>query len=99
MLKPIRVIGSFFIIAVLMLSGGLSPSLPYAAADDGPGEGGGGIILQQPFEPPEKGDPKLDSQLNQLISAQSGEAQVFSIEKFGDVSGDVVRVVVECLPG
>jgi hypothetical protein len=99
MLKPIRVIGSFFIIAVLMLSGGLSPSLPYAAADDGPGEGGGGIILQQPFEPPEKGDPKLDSQLNQLISAQSGKAQAFALEKSGDVTGDTVRVVVECLPG
>ena len=34
MLKPIRVIGSLFVIAVLMLSGSLLPGHPDAAADD-----------------------------------------------------------------
>jgi hypothetical protein len=40
MLKPARVIGSFFIIAVLMLSGGLLPGHPDAAADDVTGKSG-----------------------------------------------------------
>ena len=98
MLKPIRVISSFFIIVVLLLSGGLFPGHPNVTADKG--AEGGGIILQQPFEPPEKGNPKLDSQLNQLATAQaSGETVPFALESYGDVSGDVVRVVVECLPG
>jgi hypothetical protein len=96
MLKPIRVIASFFIIVVLMLSGGLLPSHHNAAADDG---GGGGGVVLPPYQPPEKGNPKLDSQLNQLVSANASRAQAFSMGKFGEVTGNTVRVVVECLPG
>ncbi|MFC1990420.1 Ig-like domain-containing protein, partial [Chloroflexota bacterium] len=51
------------------------------------------------IELPDKGNPKLDSQLNRLVSAATtrrsfSAAQESSIE----AAGDSVRVIVECLP-
>ena len=49
---------------------------------------------------PEKGNPKLDSALNQLVSAERrGEAASFAKQtNITLVNGDV-RVVIECVPG
>ncbi len=48
---------------------------------------------------PEKGNPKLDSQLNQLIQAEKlGEAASFAEQSNIELVDGDVRVVVECLP-
>jgi len=48
---------------------------------------------------PEKGNPKLDSQLNQLVLAESrGEAASFAEKNNIELVDGKVRVIVECLP-
>ena len=60
---------------------------------------GGGKIDLPPLELPEKGNPKLDSQLNQLVSAESrGEATSFAEQSGIELVEGNVRVIVECLP-
>ena len=49
---------------------------------------------------PEKGNPKLGSRLNQLISAYNeGQATVFAQKNNIILVGDSARVIVECFPG
>ena len=48
---------------------------------------------------PEKGNPKLDSQLNQLVLAESqGQAASFAEKSNIELVDGKVRVIVECLP-
>jgi len=48
---------------------------------------------------PEKGNPKLDSQLNQLVLAESqGQAASFAQKSNIELVDGKVRVIVECLP-
>ena len=48
---------------------------------------------------PDKGNPKLDSQLNQLVSAEKrGEAASFAEQSNIELVEGNVRVIVECLP-
>ena len=49
---------------------------------------------------PDKGNPKLDSQLNQLVQAEiRGEAASFAEQHNITLVDDRVRVIVECSPG
>ncbi len=60
---------------------------------------GGGKINLPPFDLPDKGNPKLDSQLNQLVSAERrGEAASFAEQSNIELVEGNVRVIVECLP-
>ena len=53
-----------------------------------------------PIELPEKGNPKLDSQLNQLIQAEGlGEAASFAEQGSIELVNGAVRVIIECVPG
>lgn len=92
MMNRIKEIFSLLVILALLLGGFPFGGQPAAAAD------GQGIILT-PFKPPVKGNPKLDSQLNQLISANASGPLSFALGKSGVLSSKGARVVVECLPG
>jgi len=49
---------------------------------------------------PEKGNPKLDSQLNQLIQAENlGNAEAFAQQSNIELVYGAVRVIIECFPG
>jgi hypothetical protein len=53
-----------------------------------------------PLDLQDKGNPKLDSQLNQLISAEShGEAVSFAEQSNIELVDGAVRVIIECIPG
>jgi len=57
--------------------------------------------MPNPLPPtsPDKGNPKLDSQLNQLVLAESrGEASSFAKQISIELVDGNVRVIVECLP-
>lgn len=57
--------------------------------------------MPNPFPPTssDKGNPKLDSQLNQLVRAESrGEATSFAEQSNIELVDGNVRVIVECLP-
>jgi hypothetical protein len=103
------------LIALVMLTGVFQIPPHPATAGDGesanvtPGEPfinghwADGLKLP-PFEPPEMGNPRLDSQLNRLMEQQAAlSAQAFSPENTGNytiaVPDEEVTVVVECLPG
>ncbi len=50
-----------------------------------------------PTIPVDKGNPKLDSQLNGLIKAETdGEAENFAVEHSIDIAGGKVRVEIDC---
>ena len=93
MLSQIRTILSVIIIVALLLGSGLPfGEQPTAAAD-------GEELDLPPIELPEKGNPKLDSQLNQLVSAQTSKrAASFAQESNIKMVDGNVRVIVECLP-
>ncbi len=56
--------------------------------------------LELPSEPVEKGNPKLDSQLNQLVRTESrGEAASFAEQSNIELVDSAVRVIIECVPG
>ena len=94
MLNRIRTILSVIIIVALLLGSGLLLGEQPAAATDGE------ELNLPPIELPEKGNPKLDSQLNQLVSAQTPKgAASFAQESNIELVDDNVRVIVECLPG
>jgi len=58
------------------------------------------VIDIPPSELPDKGNPKLDSQLNQLIRAEKqGEAVVFAEQHGIELIDGRVRVIIECEPG
>ena len=53
-----------------------------------------------PPDLPDKGNPKLDSQLNQLVHAESqGEATLFAEQNDIELIDGEVRVIIECVPG
>jgi hypothetical protein len=55
--------------------------------------------LEPPYESIQKGNPKLDSQLNQLIQAeQRGDAASVAEQSNIELVDGNVRVIVECLP-
>ncbi|MFC1921121.1 Ig-like domain-containing protein [Chloroflexota bacterium] len=96
MKNGIRIVASGVIIAALLLSSWfpVGGKLVSAAGND----------EQQPelppLELPEKGNPKLDSQLNRMVKSagerrSSGMMQQSSAEQ----PGETVRVIIECLPG
>lgn len=48
---------------------------------------------------PEKGDPKLDSQLNRLVRAErDGETESFAEQSNIELINGGVRVIIECVP-
>ena len=58
-----------------------------------------GEDLSPLLEEPEKGNPKLDSHLNQLIRAErQGEAESFARQSDIELVDGNVRVEIECLP-
>ena len=58
------------------------------------------IINLPPFDLPAKGNPKLDSQLNQLVDAERhGEAASFAEQSDIELVDRSVRVIIECVPG
>ncbi len=53
-----------------------------------------------PLDLPDKGHPKLDSQLNQLVNAEKrGEAASFAEQSSIELVDGGVRVIIECVPG
>ncbi len=53
-----------------------------------------------PSDLPDKGNPKLDSQLNQLVDAEGhGEAASFAEQSDIELVDGAVRVIIECVPG
>ncbi len=53
-----------------------------------------------PLNSPDKGNPKLDSQLNQLVSAEKrGEAVSFAEKSNIEMVDGAVKVIIEYLPG
>ena len=53
-----------------------------------------------PIEIPDKGNPKLDSQLNHLVSAETPEEAVrFAHQGNIKLVDNRARVIIECLPG
>ncbi len=93
MLSQIRTILSVIIIVALLLSSALfSGEQPAAAAD-------GEELDLPPIELPDKGNPKLDSQLNQLVSTETSKrAASFAQESNIELVDGSVRVIVESLP-
>ncbi len=94
MSKLIRlIIGISLIISPLLLGSGPPFGGQPAAASDGED-----LDLPQ-IELPEKGNPKLDSQLDQLVSAERRN-QVTSFAQQSNIAmvDGNVRVIVECLP-
>ena len=58
------------------------------------------VIDILPSELPDKGNPKLDSQLNQLLHAEkNGEAESFAEQHGIDLVDGKVRVIIECENG
>lgn len=54
----------------------------------------------QPLGSADKGNPKLDSQLNQLVSAEMrGEAVQFAEQRNIELVNTGIRVIIECVPG
>ena len=93
--NQIRIILSVIIITVLLFGSSLPLGEQPASAADGE------EIDLPPIELPEKGNPKLDSQLNQLVSAKTTRRAASSFAQESNiklVEGNV-RVIVECLPG
>ena len=92
--NQIRAILSVVIITALLFGSALHFGEQPAAAAEGEGED------LPPLELPEKGNPKLDSQLNQLVSAQTSKraASSFVQESNIELVDGNVRVIVECLP-
>ena len=92
--NQIRAILSLIIIAALLFGGSFPLIEQRAAAAEGE------KLDLPPLELPEKGNPKLDSQLNRLVSAQTSRraASSFAQESNIELVDGNVRVIVECLP-
>lgn len=53
-----------------------------------------------PTQLPDKGNPKLDSQLNQLLSAEKrGDLAAFAAQSNIELINGDIRVIIECVPG
>ncbi len=82
------------IIVVMLASIGILVLVPVACTS------GQDIIDFPPSDLPDKGNPKLDSQLNQLVDAEGhGEAASFAEQSDINLVDGAVRVIIECLPG
>jgi len=80
------------IIVVLLVGIGVLALFPACTS-------GEGKTNLPPLDLPDKGNPKLDSQLNQLVSAEKrGEAASFAEQINIELVEGNVRVIVECLP-
>ena len=59
-----------------------------------------GITDLPPLDPPDKGNPKLDSVLNQLVLAEKrGEATAFAAQSSIELNDGSIRVIIESVPG
>ncbi len=88
--KILRIIA----LIVGIISTGVLTIIPLACAS------GQNMISLPPSALPEKGNPKLDSQLNQLIRAEvQGEVAQFVEQRGIELTDGKVRVIIECLPG
>ena len=84
---------SITIIVVLLVSIGVLILAPVACTS------GREVTNLPSVSLPDKGNPKLDSQLNQLVNAESrGEAASFAEQSNIVLVDGNVRVIVECLP-
>jgi len=92
MAKVKRLLGIIVIVALLI---GAVPFMTQpTAADDGE------VVTLSQIELAEKGNPKLDSQLDQLVRAERrGEAASFARQSDIELVDERVRVIVECVPG
>ena len=82
------------IIVVMLASIGILVLVPAACTS------GQDAIDLPPSDLPDKGNPKLDSQLNQLVDAEEhGEAASFAAQSDIELVDGAVRVIIECLPG
>ena len=82
------------LIVLLIISIGILVFVTIAAAS------GWDIINLPPFDRPEKGNPKLGSQLDQLVRAERlGEAESFAEQRNIELIDGSVRVIIECVPG
>ena len=82
------------IIVVVLASIGILVLVPLACTS------GQAIIDLPPSDLPDKGNPKLDSQLNQLVDAKRhGEAASFAEQSDIDLVDGAVRVIIECVLG
>ncbi len=88
MLKPVKALLDIIIITVLLLGGGLAfRDQPALAAD-------GGEPTLPPMELPKKGNPRLDSTLNRLVSEAPRKVALLAQNNTETVSAEV-RVIVE----
>lgn len=94
MMNQIKTILSVIIITVLLFGSGFPFGGQPANAADGKEQSLSPLVL------PDKGNPKLDSQLNQLVSAQAPKraASFAQASNFEMAGGGDVRVIVESLP-
>ena len=91
--KLTRILGALFIIAALFFSQAFWLDSGRVNAD---GLDGTGKIL--PSIPQEaKGNPKLDSYLNRLVSNNTSQVQFYGQQQVNP--NTVVRVIVDCQPG
>ncbi len=83
---------------ILWLLGTVIPAVTNEASAQG---AAGEEVLDLPtIELPVKGNPKLDSQLNQLVGAEKrGELTAFARQTNIELFNGDVRVIIECLPG
>jgi hypothetical protein len=92
MFKVRRRLG-IIIIVLLCISIGILVFVTIAAAS------GWEVLNLPPFDRPDKGNPKLDSQLNQLVRAERlGEAESFAEQSNIELIEGSVRVIIECVP-
>ena len=92
MKKLTRILGALFIIAALFFSQAFWLDSGRANADDG----GTGKILPS-ISQESKGNPKLDSYLNRLVSNNTSQVQFYGQQQVNP--NTVVRVIVDCQPG
>ena len=92
MVKIRRRLG-IIIIVVVLASIGILVLVPVACTS------GQDIIDLPPSDLPDKGNPKLDSQLNQLVHAErNGEAASFAEQSNIELVNGAVRAIIECVP-
>ncbi len=93
MVKIRRRPGITIIVVLLVSIGGfaLVPAACTSSQDE---------INLPPLDLPDKGHPKLDSQLNRLVNAErNGEAASFAEQSDIGLFNGSVRVIIECVPG
>jgi len=92
-IKLIKLIFSVAVIISLLIGGSLLFGGQQITAAEGE------ELDTSRIERPEKGDPKLDSQLNQLVSANTTK-RVAALAEESNIKlvDDNVRVIIECLP-